>query len=129
MQAVKGDQNVKNDVTDDKFFFFLNEKKITLDSVDPTMTLNDFIRGQRTFKSLYFEFFTTNNRHCSGLKGNKEELRWRWMWRVHSQSSILWYDEENRRVSSNRHPPITFYVNVTLKLQYYVGQFLLETPR
>jgi hypothetical protein len=75
MQAVKGDQNVKNDVTDDKFFFFLNEKKITLDSVDPTMTLNDFIRGQRTFKSLYFEFFTTNNRHCSGLKGNKEELR------------------------------------------------------
>lgn len=54
MQAVKGDQNVKNDVTDDKFFFFLNEKKITLDSVDPTMTLNDFIRGQRTFKSLYF---------------------------------------------------------------------------
>lgn len=47
MQAIKGDQNVNYNASDDKFSFFLNEKKITLDSVDPTMTLNDFIRGQR----------------------------------------------------------------------------------
>ncbi len=47
MNAVKDAQNVKKETADDKFFFYLNEKKITLDSVDPTMTLNDFIRGQR----------------------------------------------------------------------------------
>ena len=51
MQTVKEAQNVKKDAADDKFFFYLNEKKITLDSVDPTMTLNDFIRGQRMYNT------------------------------------------------------------------------------
>ncbi len=46
---VKDAQNIKKENADDKFYFYLNEKKITLDSVDPTMTLNDFIRGQRMY--------------------------------------------------------------------------------
>jgi len=48
VQAANQSQNITHSASDDNFFFFLNEKKITLDKVDPTMTLNDFIRGQRT---------------------------------------------------------------------------------
>lgn len=44
---VQNAPNTQRETADNNFYFYLNEKKITLDSVDPTMTLNDFIRGQR----------------------------------------------------------------------------------